>query len=135
MAETKLTPLYIKTYAQKFDFKTIFFLDLKERNIVSIGAIVDCHNLQTLNLSRNNITGISGLDKCLELKFLDLSYNKINQVVTLEKNKKLQKLELQGNRIQEPRNLPEGLTELRVLYLQEFEMTGQNPICNSTGYE
>ena len=32
--ETKVTPLYLKTYAQKFDFNTIFFLELAERNIV-----------------------------------------------------------------------------------------------------
>ena len=75
--ETKLTPLYLKTYAQKFDFRTIFFLDLKERNIAAIGAISDCTNLQTLNLSHNQIQSISGLDSCIELKFLDLSYNKI----------------------------------------------------------
>lgn len=53
MAETKLTPLYVKTYAQKFDYNTIFFLDLKERNIFNVGAIADCHNLQTLDLSKN----------------------------------------------------------------------------------
>ena len=43
--ETKLTPLFLKTYAQKFDFKTIFFLDLKGRNIAAIGAISECTNL------------------------------------------------------------------------------------------
>ena len=43
--ETKLTPLYIKTQDQKFDFKTIFLLDLNKRNIISIGAIADCANL------------------------------------------------------------------------------------------
>ena len=43
--ETKLTPLFLKTYAQKFDFNTIFFLDLKERNISGIGAISDCAKL------------------------------------------------------------------------------------------
>ena len=31
MAENKLTPLYVKTAAQKFDFKTIFLLDLNKR--------------------------------------------------------------------------------------------------------
>lgn len=43
--ETKLTPLYVKTQAQKFDFKTIFLLDLNKRNIISIGAIAECANL------------------------------------------------------------------------------------------
>jgi hypothetical protein len=43
--ETKLTPLYIKTIAEKFDFMTIFFLDLKNKGIVSLGAIIDCKNL------------------------------------------------------------------------------------------
>jgi hypothetical protein len=43
--ETKLTPLYVKTQAQKFDYKTIFLLDLSKRNIASIGAIAECANL------------------------------------------------------------------------------------------
>lgn len=53
--ETKLTPLYIKTFAEKFDFMTIFFLDLKNKGVAAIGAIADCKNLQTLDLSRNMI--------------------------------------------------------------------------------
>jgi hypothetical protein len=31
--ETKVTPNYIKAAAQKFDFKTIFLLDLQRKNI------------------------------------------------------------------------------------------------------
>ena len=58
MAETKLTPLYIKTAAQKFDFKTIFLLDLSKRNINSIGAVQDCANLIQLDISRNNLTNV-----------------------------------------------------------------------------
>jgi len=45
MAETKLTPLYIKAAAQKFDFKTIFLLDLSRKNIAAIGAISECLNI------------------------------------------------------------------------------------------
>jgi len=55
MVETKLTPLYIKTFTEKFDFMTIFFMDLKNKGIVSLGAISDCRNLLTLDLSRNMI--------------------------------------------------------------------------------
>jgi len=43
--ETKLTPLYIKTAAEKFDFMTIFFLDLKNKGVISLGAISECKNL------------------------------------------------------------------------------------------
>ena len=132
-AETKLTPLYLKTYAQKFDFKTIFYLDLKERNIAQIGAITDCTNLQTLNLSHNMIGSITGLETLVDLKFLDLSYNKIQQISALEPLRKLQKLELQGNRILDAKSFP-PLAELRVLYFQEFLMTGTNPICQQNGY-
>ena len=132
--ETKVTPLYLKTYAQKFDFNTIFFLELAERNIVGIGAISECHNLQTLNLAKNNIQSLSGLDTCIELKFLNLSYNKIQQISALEPLKKLQKLELQGNRISDFKSFPQNNTQLRVLYFQEFVMTGTNPICQMAGY-
>lgn len=75
--ETKLTPLYVKTQAQKFDFKTIFLLDLNKRNIASVGAVAECVNLQTLDLSRNQIQNITGLDRCVQLKILNLAYNKL----------------------------------------------------------
>ena len=132
--ETKLTPLFLKTYAQKFDFKTIFFLDLKNRSISAIGAITDCANLQTLNLAHNNIQSIVGLDSCIELKLLDLSYNRIQQVGSLATCKKLQKLDLQGNRISDIKSFPDSLTQLRTLYLQEFVMSGANPICDGPAY-
>ena len=132
--ETKLTPLYLKTYAQKFDFKTIFFLELKERNILSIGSLGECTNLLTLNLSNNQIGSLSGLETCIELKFINLSYNKIQQIGALEPLKKIQKLELQGNRIIDAKSFP-PLPSLRVLYFQEFVMTGTNPICSMNGYQ
>lgn len=65
MVETKLTPLYVKTCAQKFDFKTIFLLDLRKRNIAAIGAVSECSNLLTLDLSRNNLQNITGLERCV----------------------------------------------------------------------
>lgn len=39
MTETKVTPLFVKTAAQKFDFKTIFLLNLEKRQITAIGAL------------------------------------------------------------------------------------------------
>ena len=65
---------------------------------------------------------------------MNLSYNKIQQISALEPLKKLQKLELQGNRIQDTKSFPQGNTQLRVLYFQEFVMTGTNPICQMAGY-
>ena len=53
MSETKITPLYVKTVAQKFDFNTILFLDLSKKNIFSIGCLPECENLLTLDLSGN----------------------------------------------------------------------------------
>ena len=90
--------------------------------------------MQTLNLAKNNIQSLSGIDTCIELKFLNLSYNKIQQISALEPLKKLQKLELQGNKIQDTKSFPQTNTQLRVLYLQEFVMTGTNPICQMAGY-
>ena len=65
----------------------------------------------------------------MDLKLLDLSYNRIAQIGSLEPCKKLQKLDLQGNRIIDLKSFPETLTQLRTLYLQEFMMTAQNPVC------
>jgi Leucine-rich repeat (LRR) protein len=84
MVETKLTPLYVKTAAQKFDFKTIFLLDIQRKGVTSIGAIPECINLVTLDLSRNNLSNISGLEKCIQLKVLNLSYNKLLSVSVLQ---------------------------------------------------
>lgn len=83
MAENKLTPLYVKTAAQKFDFKTIFLLDLNKRSISAIGAVQECANLITLDISRNNLTNVNGLEKCVNIKILNLSYNKLLSVACL----------------------------------------------------
>jgi len=83
MTETKLTPLFVKTVAQKFDFKTIFLLEISNRNIAAIGAVQDCLNLITLDLSRNNLTNVNGLEKCVNIKILNLSYNKITTAAAL----------------------------------------------------
>ena len=132
--ETKLTPLYIKTFAEKFDFLTILFLDLKNKGVVSLGAIADCKNLQTLDLSRNMIQSLAGIENCLELKYLNLSYNRIASATALEACAKLHKLELQGNKILEFKGLP-CMTTVQVLYLQEFTLDGQNPVCAQAGYQ
>ena len=105
--ETKLTPLYIKTFAQKFDFMTIFFLDLSNKmGIYSIGAIADCKNLLTLNISRNQIQSLSGIENCTELKLLNVSYNKLQSISALEKCEKLTRIELQGNKIVDTKSFP-----------------------------
>ena len=41
---------------------------------------------------------------------------------------------MQGNRVSDLKSFPSSLTQLRVLYLQEFMMTGENPICASPAY-
>ena len=122
MQETKITPLYVKTLAQKFDFGTILYLDIAGKNIFSIGCLGECNALMTLDLSHNSIQGISGLEKCTNLKMLKLSYNKISNASVLTAGQtggliSLQRLELQGNKIAEVKHLPEGLPNLEVLYL------------------
>ena len=81
MAETKLTPLYLKTVACKFDLETVFMLELKEKNIQGgIGSLGECKNLIHLDLSHNRVTMLSGLDNCINLKILDLSYNRLTTI-------------------------------------------------------
>ena len=65
---------------------------------------------------------------------LKLSYNKVSNATALASGshggcQALQRLELQGNKLTDIKNLPEGLPNLQVLYLQEFDGSGQNPIC------
>jgi hypothetical protein len=55
MVETKITPLYVKTLAQKFDFGTILFLDISNKSVFSIGCLPECTALLTLDISHNNI--------------------------------------------------------------------------------
>jgi len=117
MVETKVTPLYVKTVAKKFDFNTIFYMELCNKKIHAVGAISECKNLITLDLSRNNLTSLAGLDSCIDLKFLNLSYNKITSITILEKIPKLNKLELQGNKIQDFKSFPSNLKDLTIIYL------------------
>ena len=83
MAETKITPLYIKTCSQKFDFLTVLYLDLSRKNIFSIGCLPELENLLTLDLSHNNLQGVSGIEKLKNLKMLRLSNNKISNTMVL----------------------------------------------------
>jgi hypothetical protein len=40
--ERKLTPLFLKTFAQKFDLMTVFLLDLSKKGIGNIGSLPEC---------------------------------------------------------------------------------------------
>ena len=63
-----------------------------------------------------------------------MSYNKVQTIQNLEKCTKLSRLELQGNRIVDVKSFPQEL-EITILYLQEFDRSGANLVCNSPGYE
>jgi len=79
-----VTPLYLKTFAQKFDLLTIFQLDLSSKGMNQIGSLTECHNLLMLDLSRNNLLIITGIDSLKDLKQLNLSYNKLNIIDALK---------------------------------------------------
>ena len=100
MAETKLTPLYLKTLAQKFDLETITILNISNKNVQgNIGSLGECKNIQYVDLSRNRITVLSGMESLKNLRVLNLSFNKLTSIDVLLGCEKLQKLELQGNLI------------------------------------
>ena len=69
------------------------------------------------------------------MKLLNISYNKLQSISALEKCEKLTRLELQGNKIVDTKSFPDTLDKLMVLYLQEFDMSGQNVICSMPAYE
>ena len=90
MAETKLTPLYLQTAAEKFDLQTLFILDLKNKNVQGgIGSLPECTNLSNLDLSQNRITMLTGIDALVNLSVLDLSYNRLTTVDVLKGCKRL----------------------------------------------
>lgn len=51
--DRKLTPLFLKTFTQKFDLNTIFLLDLSKKGIGNVGSLPECTNLLMLDLSHN----------------------------------------------------------------------------------
>jgi Leucine-rich repeat (LRR) protein len=75
--ERKLTPLFLKTFAQKFDLMTMFLLDLSKKGIGNIGSLPECQNLLMVDLSNNQLMVISGLEALINLKHINLSYNKL----------------------------------------------------------
>jgi hypothetical protein len=40
-----ITPLFLKTYGQKFDLMTIFMLEICNKGISQIGSLPECLNL------------------------------------------------------------------------------------------
>eukprot|EP00347_Sterkiella_histriomuscorum_P012651 403367751 len=136
-AERKITPLFIKTFAQKFDLNTIFLLDLSKKQINAIGSIPECTNLLMLDLSYNNLSGISGIEALVNLKHLNLSFNKLTQIDALKSCVALEKIELQGNQIRDLRTLETvgpSLVNIKVIYLQEFNFQNPNPVCSVKNY-
>lgn len=75
--DKKITPLYLKTFTQKFDLCTIFLLDLSKKGFGAIGSIPECLNLLMLDLSGNSIQVLTGIETLTNLKHLNISYNKI----------------------------------------------------------
>jgi Leucine-rich repeat (LRR) protein len=75
--DRKLTPLFLKTYTQKFDLMTIFLLDLSKKSLTAIGSLPECTNLLMLDLSYNGISVITGIESLINLKHLNLAYNKV----------------------------------------------------------
>ena len=95
MSETKLTPLFLKTMAQKFDLETVIYLDLSRRNIQGgIGNLGDCINIMQIDLSNNRITMLSGMESLSKLKMLDLSHNKLTNIDSLKNCISLERLDL-----------------------------------------
>ena len=95
MAETKLTPLYLKTASQKFDLETIFIINLSNKTIQGgIGNLNECLNLMVLDLSKNRITMLSGIENLINLKVVDLSFNKLTSIDSLKGCVSLERVDL-----------------------------------------
>jgi len=137
--EINATKEYLKAITGKFDIETIFVLNLKEKNVNKLNAIVMCLNLTVLNLSYNKMNSVSGIGALKVLKFLDLSYNQITNIDDLECLSGLKNLNLQGNKIDMPKNFAQrfkNMISLEKLAFQEFDMSkkSQNPICKIQNY-
>ena len=136
--ETNVTIDYLKATNGKFDLETIFILELKEKNITKLNAIIKCKNLTFLNLSKNKLSSIIGIEVLKELTFLDLSFNQIFSLDGLENLTKLKFLRLQGNKVDKQKDLLKlkGLSKLEKLFFQDVshnEITS-NPICKIPNY-
>ena len=87
-----------------------------------------------LDISGNTIMLLSGIETLVNLKCLNASYNKLTQIDPLKSCVALERLELQGNQIKDTRTIEaigSALNSLKVLYLQEFNKSGQNPVCTT----
>ena len=139
MADKKLTPLYLKTAAEKFDLETIFILDLSDKNIQGgIGSLGECTNLMHLNLSKNRITMLTGMDTCISLTVLDLSFNKLTSIDALKGCVNLETLDLRGNLIKDLKPIERvapSLQKMTSIYLQGFTGEDANPCCSGNVYK
>lgn len=133
---TTLSPDVIKAVTDKFSLEIVFILELQSAGIKDLAGIEQCTNLLHLILSHNKITRIRHLTNCCSLVHLDLSYNQLVKIEGLGQCLKLERIDLQGNRINSFSSTTEvsNLPSLRILYLQEYNFTGNNPICREEGY-
>lgn len=90
-----------------------------------------------LDISNNGIMVLTGIESLINLKHLNLSYNKLTQLDPLRGCIALEKIEAQGNQVKDTRTLESisgGLLNLKILYLQEFNKSGANPLCSIPAY-
>jgi Leucine-rich repeat (LRR) protein len=90
-----------------------------------------------LDLSHNALQLINGIESLTNLKCLNLAYNRLTQLDPLKGCIMLERLEVQGNQIKDTRTLESigsSLVNMKVLYLMEFNKSGPNPVCSTTGY-
>jgi len=134
--EKRLTPLFLKTISQKFDLAIIFFLNVSNFNLPGIDSLVECQNLLILDISGNVLTSLQGFDALTKLKKLNVAYNKISVLDPIKALKELEVFEAQGNSISEIEqvNSVRNLPRIRSIYFQEFDYSGQNPICRNSDY-
>jgi hypothetical protein len=137
--EINVTLDYLKAVSGKFDIETIFNLNLSEKNIQKLNAIIKCKSLVFLNLSKNRINSLSGIENLKEILYLDISFNNLSNIDGLENLTKMKHLKLAGNKIEYSIKEFEKfktLCNITKLFFQEIshsEATA-NPICRLTDY-
>nr|WP_196247013.1 DL-endopeptidase inhibitor IseA family protein [Clostridium novyi] len=66
------------------DLNTIYYLDLKNKNIRNIDGLENLHNLTYLNLSYNPINNFNSLKNLVNLEYLNLNYTCIHDLKSLD---------------------------------------------------
>eukprot|EP00906_Rhabdomonas_costata_P027505 RCo039052 len=134
-----VTPELMRIASGQFDLAVVQDLSLRGLGLSRLQGLHELTSLTSLDLSHNLLSHVEGLESLgPRLTRLDLQHNRLSSLEGLQGLTSLQTLLLQGNALASlaaAETALAALPALRVLYLQNRDGSGANPVCKEPTYQ